>query len=413
MAVGAAPSQKGDAMIEVEEAIGLLCRRVAKQTATERRDILDAHGCVAARDILSPVSVPQFAKSAMDGYAVRSADTRGAAAGTPVRLRVLGEVLAGDDKTFDVAKGTAVRIMTGGAIPPGYDAVVKQENTDEGPEHVLVHRAVANWENYCPPEEDLRVGERVIQRGTRLGSQHIGVLASMGFAQVEVLRPFRVGVIATGNELAKPGAPLGRTQVYNSSSYTIAADLKAFGVQLAFLEVCRDDEAALCRLVNARIGEVDAIITTGGVSVGKMDIVPAALEHLGAERLFHRVNMKPGTPVLAAAYQGKVLLCLSGNPFAALVNFHVFFWPVLAAAMGCPALSYKRGRAVLCEGGIKQSGLRRFVRALKKGDGVHLYTKNHRSSVFSNLPASNCIIDQPPGKALEAGDEVDVLYWKY
>ncbi len=400
-------------MIEVEEAVRLLEAAVAVQTETELVGILNAVGRVAARDVVSPLAVPRFARSAMDGYAVHAADTASASKDAPLRAAVLGEVFAGDDKTFDARPGTAVRIMTGGPLPPGYDAVVKQEDTDCGMQAVEIWQTVAAGANVGEAGEDLRPGQRVIQKYEKLAASHVGVLASMGMAVVEVLKPLRVGVVATGDELAAPGDTLGPAQIYNSSSYTIAAQAKAAGAQLCFLDICPDDPARFCELVKTRAPETDVILTTGGVSVGKRDFVPTALETLGAEPVFRRVNMKPGTPVLAAKYGDAVIVCLSGNPFAALVNFNLFFWPMLAKRMANPDFTWRRRRAVLREGSLRASVLRRFVRAHKREDGVHLYTENHRSSVFSNIPASNCIIDQPAGQALAPGDEVDVLYWKF
>ncbi len=400
-------------MIEVEQAIDLLANAVAPQRETETVDILDATGRVTAADILSPLDVPRFARSAMDGYAVHAADIAFASKAAPARLAVLGELCAGDDKTFAAAPGTAVRIMTGAAVPPAYDCVVRQEDTDKGEGTVAVYAPAAPGRFIGEAGEDIKRGELAVAAYTRLTTRHIGVLASLGFATVSVLRQWRVGIIATGDEIAAPGGGLGPAQIYNSGSYTIAAEIKAAGAQLAFLRIAPDAPPAFCRLLEETVRDVDVIITTGAVSVGKKDFIPSALAFLGAKTLFHRVNMKPGTPALAALYKGKPVLCLSGNPFAALVNFSVFFWPMLAKAMHCDDFTWKRGRAAVAEGEMKESGQRRFVRAYKREDGVHLYTKNHRSSVISNLPASNCIIDQPAGLALREGSEVEILYWKF
>lgn len=399
-------------MIEVEAAIALLEKAVPPQTETVTLPILDARGCVLARDIVSPIAVPGFAKSAMDGYAVRSEDTAGATQKSPVRLRVLGEIFAGDSLSFSAKPGTAVRIMTGGAIPAGYDSVLMQEDTDGGGEAVSVYRAIAPGANYCPVGEDMRQGALAIKRHTRLTSHHIGILAGMGQAVVQVLRPLRVGIVATGSELCAPGTPLGPAQIYNNSSYVIASHLKAAGAVVAFMEICPDDAAVFCRMLRDKIDEVDVIVTTGGVSVGKKDFLPEAMEALGAAPLFRRVNMKPGTPVLASLFRDKVILSLSGNPFAALVNFQLFFWPMLARAMQNEEFTWRRSTAVLCEGTMKASPLRRFVRAFTNRDGVHLYTTNHHASVVFNLAASNCMVEQPAGKELREGDRVSILYWK-
>ena len=397
-------------MIEVEQAIELLTAATPELTQCEESPLLDALGRVLADDAVSPIGVPRFPKAAMDGYALRFADSFGASRETPVSLRVVCELDAGDDTPCDCAPFTAARIMTGGAIPPGYDCVIKQEDTDRGDAAVALYKALSQWENYIPAEEDIRCGELVIPHRTRLSPEHIGVLASMGFTRVSVLRPPRVALIATGSELARPGEPLQPAQVYDSNSYVLAACLKAAGAELTLFQNCPDDPERFEALVREGVEKADILITTGGVSVGRRDIVAASLQSLGAELIFSRVRMKPGTPVLAASYQNKPVLCVSGSPFAAVVNFHVFFWPMLAKATGCGAFIWRRGRAVLAQGTMKPSGLRRFVRAHLSPDGVHLYTGRHGASVLSNLPGFNCMIDQAAGTSLSVGDVVDVLW---
>jgi len=398
-------------MIEVEHAI-----RILRETVSVRRDvvsipILKAKDCVTANEISAPINIPHFSKSAMDGYAIYSADSHSAAPDNPLELEVLGELCPGDASQFLARPGTAVRIMTGAAVPSGYDAVIKQEDTDYGEDRVKIYKEMSSGENYCPVGEDVKEGQPVIARYTRLTSQHIGILAGMGYAEVSVVRPFRAALIATGNELVWPDTDLKPAQIYNSSIYTMAADLQSAGVEVVSMDICQDDCDKFQTLADARIDQVDIIITTGGVSAGKSDFLPDALKQLGAVKLFHRVRMKPGTPVLAGQYRQKPLLCLSGNPFAAQVNFHLFFWPVFAKAMQNESFSWKRLVTVLAGGTMKSSDLRRFVRAYKDDEGVHLYTHNHQSSVISNLVDSNCLIDQPAGMTLVEGDQVSIIYW--
>lgn len=399
-------------MIEVEQAIQIITSATAIQRTTINIPILEAKGCVTAEDIYAPINVPHFPKSAMDGYALHSVDINNASPENPVQLKVVGEIWPGDNVQYPAKTGTTVRIMTGGAIPDGFDCVAKQEDSDYGENIVNIYKSINPFENWCSVGEDIKFNELVIPQHTILASQHIGTLASMGFTSVQILRPWRVGIISTGNELISPGHKIGFGQIFSSSSYSIASYLDSAGLDVIFMEICSDDSAQFCQLVQQRIDQVDAIITTGGVSVGKSDFIPAAIRHLGATKLFHGVNMKPGTPTLSAIYRHKPLLCLSGNPFAALVSFHLFFWPVLAKAMQNKSLSWKHNQAMIAEGRMKPSGLRRFLRAKIDDKGVHLYTKSHQSSVLSNLMCSNCIIDQPPEKALAEGDLVNIIFWK-
>lgn len=399
-------------MIEIEKAIEILCEQVAMQTQTVTKPLLDARGLVIAKDVVAPIAVPGFAKSGMDGYAIHSCDSKGATKETPVRLQVIGEICAGDAQIYPAHKGTAVRIMTGGAIPAGYDCVIKQEDTQRGAPILAIHKEMRSGENYCEIGEDIQAGQAVIKAHTRLTSHHIGVLASLGFHEVEVLRPLQVGVISTGNELVKPGDLLGPMQIYNSNSYAIAAHIQAAGFVVSFIEICSDEVDVFCEMVTEKMKEVDLLLTTGAVSVGKKDIIPDAIAKLGATLLFQKINMKPGTPMIASCYQNKLLLSVSGNPFAALVNFHLFFWPVAAKFMGNASFHWRCRKAKLCEGNAKENELRRFLRAYADEEGVHLYTRKHFSSVFANLADSNCIIDQPARQSLTEGDIVTIIDWK-
>uniref|UniRef100_UPI000ACE81B2 molybdopterin-binding protein n=1 Tax=Clostridium sp. NkU-1 TaxID=1095009 RepID=UPI000ACE81B2 len=165
-------------------------------------------------------------------------------------------------------------------------------------------------------------------------------------------------------------------------------------------------------MLDERIGQADVIITTGALSVGKKDFLPEALEDMGAVRIFHGVNMRPGTPVMANRYREKLILSLSGYPFAAMVNFQMFFWPVLARFMGDDSLSWKKTRRMVLEGNASEAKRRRFVQAFSDDAGVHIFDRNHHSSVLSGMLRSNCIIDQKQGSVISPGDMVDILYWK-
>lgn len=398
-------------MIELEEALDLLVNSVKTNTKTEKLDILSAFGRICAEDVTAGIPVPHFPKSAMDGYAVRSQDTKGASKENAICFQVVGEICAGDYLSPAAEPFTAVRVMTGGIVPDGYDCVIRQEDTDYGQEHAEVYVEAKPWENYCRIGEDIEAGRHIISRGTRLGSGHIGVLASLGIPEVMVFQAPKVGIISTGNELVPLNRPIGKVGVYPSSAYTIAARLKAKGVEVSFMEICADDSERFSDMLDERIYQADVIITTGAISVGKKDFLPEALEEMGAERLFQRVNMRPGTPVMASRYKEKIILSLSGYPFAAMVNFQMFFWPVLARLVGDDSLSWKKTKNVVAEGSVKVSKKRRFLQAFTDEDGVHIYDRNQHSSVLSEIIHSNCIIDQKQGTGISPGDTVDIIYW--
>lgn len=394
--------------MEVEEALSLILDRIQPKEYEIMIPLQQACGKVVSRNIVSELMIPPFPKSAMDGYAVYAADTRTASREHPVQLTVLGEMLAGDDKDLIGRPGTAVRIMTGGMIPDGYDAVVKQEDTDYGEDIVEIYGSVAPDQNYCQIGEDIRIGDMLIAKGTRITPVHMGLLASIGMEQVPVIEPMKVALIATGSEIMMPGQPLQRAKIYNSITYMLAGVLDSYGIQVTQMLHCKDDEISLQNMIRDQIEQADVIITTGAVSVGKKDIVPHVLEELGAEILFRRVNIQPGTPTTASFLQDKLILSLSGNPYAAMANFDLYFWPVAAKLLGDPSLELPVKKAVLQTPYHKKIRLRRLVRAWYHDGVVELPSEVHASSVISNLTACNCYLDTEDRQQLLVGDEVTV-----
>lgn len=397
--------------VELEEALDLLVNSAKKSRKTEKLDILSALGRVCAEEVTAKIPVPHFPKAAMDGYAVRSRDTKGASRENPVHFHVSGEICAGDAISLPAESFTAVRVMTGGIVPEGYDCVIRQEDTDYGQKEAEIYVEAKPWQNYCPIGEDIEAGRHILFPGTRLGAGHIGVLASLGIREIQVFKALRAGIISTGSELVPLDLPIGKVGVYPSSAYTIAARLKAKGIEVPFMEICADDSKSFSDMLDEKISQADVIITTGALSVGKKDFLPEALEEMGAERIFQRVNMRPGTPVMASIYKEKTILSLSGYPFAAMVNFQLFFWPVAAKMTGDDSLSWKKTEKIVAEGSIKASKKRRFLQAFADRAGVHIYDRNQRSSVLSEMLYSNCMVDQKQGIAISPGDAVDIIYW--
>ncbi|MGY3750304.1 molybdopterin molybdotransferase MoeA [Vagococcus acidifermentans] len=399
-------------MIELEQAQARLDARLKTKEKKVCCTIDQAVGCLLAEDVYAPISVPQFCRSGMDGYAVFSADCQTASKDAPVRLPVVDEVLAGDNRLLTGKPGTAVRIMTGAPIPAGYDCVVCQEQTDYGKDTVSIFRPIRKGKNYAMIGEDIKKNDRLLAARTCITPPMLGILASAGIQQVPVIEPLKVAIIATGSELAELGKPLSYGQIYNSNSYTIASYVRSIGGDVVLQTTCGDDADQFVNMLHSIITKVDLVFTTGGVSVGKKDFLPATLEKIGAERLFHKINAKPGTPILASVYKNVPVLSLSGNPFASLVNFHLFFWNTAARLMGNPGFSLKRKQLTVTSGQMAETNIRRFIRAYKTDNGVEIYTKVHQSSVFSNLASSNCVIDQPVKHPITVGDKVDVYYWQ-
>ena len=399
-------------MIEVEEARLKIHRVLAKQTHIESIPILEAAGRVCGEDILAQVAVPHFPRSGMDGYAVRAKDTQGASLEQPISLNVMTTIYAGDiEKKEDFASGSAVKIMTGAQVPAIYDAVIKQEWTDYGTKEVNIYREIEAGANYGFVGEDVHIGQKIVSKYELINSRTVGILAAQGITEINVLRPMKIGILATGNELISFKTPLTDGKIYDSNLYTLASFIQASGSKIIFKDHCLDNIEAIGATIRKKIVEVDVLVTTGGVSVGEKDFMPQVIEHIGGEQLFHFVNMKPGTPVMASLYKNKVILSLSGNPFASVVNLHIFYWSLLAHFMNCAELNLKKREVRLAED-MNQSAIRRFVRAYEENGVVSLPSKVHFSSVFHNTLKTNCLVDQPAKKNLKKGDLVTVYYWK-
>lgn len=379
---------------------------------TELVELCAAEGMVCAKDIFSEMMVPPFPKSAMDGYAVKAEEVLEAAGDNPVRLKVLGELCAGDYVEYQHEPLSAVRVMTGAYVPEGFDAVIRQEDTDYGMDEVRIFKGVPAYGNYCKVGEDIKKGQLLVPAKTRLTPLHIGLLASVGCSKVEVVRPVTVAILSTGTELCTVGQKLTPGRIYNNIAYILQTAIQREGMKVVLVETCADEAELLEGKLRAAAGQAQIIITTGAVSVGKKDIIPEVTERLGARVLFRRANIQPGTPTMASSFEGRILLNLSGNPFAALANFEIYFWPLVAGMMNNKSYEPVVDKAVLdCEYN-KVNRMRRMLRAHASGGKVTMPCGVHASSVIQNLVECNCFIDLEAGRAVERGDLVTVRYFK-
>jgi molybdopterin molybdotransferase len=400
-----------DERYSIEKCRELLLKEIKQQNKTKKLDLEKACNRVLAEDIVAGMDVPYFPKSAMDGYAVKADDCLGASKETPISLKVVGELFAGDYKEYEYKKNSTVRVMTGAYVPKGYDAVIRQEDTDFGMERVLVYSATKEYANYCKVGEDIKKGDVVIERGTRLTPEHIGILASLGIDTIEVYKKARIAIISTGSELAPIGKKLEKGKIYNSIAHMLKAKINERGLKVVGMEICPDDETLLASKLKRAVKDADVVITTGAVSVGKKDIVPKVLKDIGAKKLFKGALIQPGTPTMASILKGKPILSLSGNPYAALANFEIYFWSMMAKFMNSSDFDIKTGKAVLKSEYKKQNRMRRLVRAYAKEGQVRLPSDIHASSVIHNLTECNCMIDLEAGRSVNVGDEVNIIYF--
>lgn len=395
--------------ISLEEA-GALAVEGLTPLGVEDVALRDALGRTLAEAVAAPMDQPPFPRSPLDGYALCAEDTAGADGAHPVRLKVMETLYAGDVPRVPLERGQAARIMTGAMLPAGCNCVVRQEDTDRGEETVCVRRAVGQFQNYCFRGEDYTAGSPLLGAGLRVDAAAAGVLASAGIDRVRVLRRPSVYLISTGDEVVPPSRhPLPPGKIYASNGELLLARLAELGIRETGCELAPDDPQAVAGAICRAAGRYDVVITTGGVSVGAKDILHEALPLLGAERMFWRVRVKPGTPVMYSRYAGTPVMSLSGNPFAAAVNFELLVRPILGALSGEGHFHTPRKRAVLDGVFEKSGGPRRFLRGRYEDGRVRL-PAGHSSGQLASLVGCNCLVDLPEGSAPAApGDTVEVL----
>lgn len=389
-----------------EEARSLILDRVAP-LGPERVSISAAPGRILSEDIRSPWDMPRMDNSAMDGYAVRSADCA-----APVSLRLVGVRAAGEPPVTTGPPGTAVRIMTGSPIPEGCDAVVPFEDAAEEGDHVRILHGVRPRAHIRFRGEDVRAGERVVPAGTVLRPPEIGMLASFGRAFVPVYRKPRVAVLSTGDELVELGEALSEGRIINSNSLSLAAAVEEAGGVPVLLGIAPDDREILKRKVEEGLG-ADALVTSAGVSAGDRDFVREILGELGVERVFWKVDIKPGRPFAFGVRDGRPVFALPGNPVSSLVTFEVFVRPALLRMGGDPDPVKPPVKAVLGEPIRKKAGKAHFLRvriAVEGGRYVARSSGDQHSGILKTMVQANGIAVLPAEKtAFDAGESVDVM----
>ena len=323
-----------EALLAPEQAIiAYFARAQLAPPGIESVPLDSAGGRVLASDAVAREDYPTHVRSTMDGFAIL------AAGGT--QRKIVGEIRMGQAPPRAIGAGETLRIPTGGALPEGADAVIPIEDVDERDGTILLRSSVATGENLIPRASDVRAGECALQCGRRLGAPELGLLATLGYAQVDVFKRPRFGVISTGDELVDVDAPLQLGQVRDSNRYAIAASLRAMGAEALHLPRVDDDPEALRRALAGALEQCDGIVLTGGSSVGERDFTPRIVGELGAPGpIVHGIRVKPGKPTLLAAIGGKPILGLPGNPAAALMILEAVARPIVTACAGEASVRY-------------------------------------------------------------------------
>ncbi len=396
-------------MISVEEALARILAQISPLESIETL-LTSAQGLVLAQDIVVHEDMPPFANSAMDGFALRSQDSR-SNNGQSAHLRISGTVAAGYVADRALQEGEAIRIMTGAPVPPGADAVIQVELTSNDGTWVEVQQEVAQGNNIRPAGEDMHAGQVVIQRGTEIGPWEIGILATLGYAHVSVIRRPRVAILATGDELIDIDAPLSPGKIRNSNSYLLEAMLRRAGIEATRLGVAQDTVESL-REKFREATTYDLILTSGGVSVGDFDLVKDIMTEQGNID-FWRINMRPGKPVAFGSVGNVPLLGLPGNPVSSAVTFELFGYPILRKMQGHTRL-FKPQVNVVVEDDIQDRVMRRhYVRAHVEWHDDHFAahtTGNQGSNITTSLLQANAFLIVPEGGVtVKAGDTIKAM----
>lgn len=392
-------------LLTIEEAQRLILERVRPLPA-ERVPLAEAGGRVLAEDAAAIVDLPPFPSSAMDGYAVRSADT-------PGTLPVAARIAAGRPAPRELRAGEAMAIATGGVVPEGADAVIPFEYVVERDNAVEISEPVAPAANVRPRGGDLRAGDTVVGRGVALGPAQLGALAAAGIAEVVCAARPRASVVATGTELRSPGEELAPGEVYEANGLILAAQLRSAGALPERLAIVADDEDAHRETLGRGL-EADVLVTSGGVSVGPHDLVRRVEAELGVEEVFWRVAVKPGKPVSFGVRENTLVFGLPGNPVSSFVGFELFVRPAVRALQGHsdPLPRFEPGRLA---GALKRNEARdQLVRArTRSGDEGELLLEpltGQESHMIARAAAADALVLLPRGEGeLPAGAAVQYL----
>lgn len=395
-------------LMPVSDAISILLESTTPITQIESVALVDAQNRITASDICSPINVPPFANSAMDGYALRLADLANSKT-----LKLAGKSFAGIPFEGEWPQGTCIRIMTGAEVPPGADAVIMQEQTVVEGDNITFTADATPQQNIRPIGDDVKQGDVVIPKGTLLTPREVPLLATLGIGTVEVMRKPRVAFFSTGDELRQVGEPLGKGEIYDSNRYTIRAMLENMQCEAIDLGVVPDCPEKLRETFLKAADEADVIVTSGGVSVGEADYTKDILDQEG-EVGFWKIAIKPGKPFAFGTVKNALFCGLPGNPVSVLVTLHVLVQPLLAKLAGYtqwkPAITLKAKAETRFKKAPGRADYQRAVyRVDENGELLVATTGNQGSGAFSSLSVANCfaVLEQDRGH-IEPGETVTI-----
>lgn len=397
-------------LLPYREALERLLQAAHPVGDVERVPLLDASGRVLGEDIVSPEDVPPFDRAAMDGYAVVSEDTFTAGTYSPVVLKVVGEVYAGEVPERGIRRGEAMRVATGAPLPEGSDGVVPAEDTEEEGDAVRIYTPIPPCRNVTKKGSDIRKGEVVLSAGEVLTPSRVGVLAALGLKEVSVRRRVRVTVIPTGEEIVPPGEELPPGGIYDINSYTIGTLVRECGGEVEVSGIVGDRREALEEALLKALERSDIVVFSGGSSVGERDLLEGIFREAG-EVLFHGVQIKPGKPVLAARAGDRILLGIPGYPSSALTSAYLFLRPLIYRMGGYPPPRERSVRARMSRRVTSNLGRHQFltVKLESTPGGFLAHPVFKESGTITSLSRADGYVEIPENvDLLEKGEEVTV-----
>lgn len=388
-------------MITVSKAIKLIDKYITVNQGSKVVGLMDANSYSLSKTVLSPIHMPPFRQSAMDGYALCLHDA--------ATYTIVGEVRAGDHHQPHLKPGEAVRIYTGACVPDAAHAVVMQEKVLAKNGQIVIETPIAPNLNIRPLGEQVKRGRAALKKGTRLTPAAIGYLASLGLTNVEVFKKPSVAIVVTGNELADRGQPLAYGKIYESNGAMLYSALNSLGYPDVSTYRVDDNYQNTISLLKDVMGKYDTVLITGGISVGTYDFVGRALQELAVEEIFYKVKQKPGKPLFFGKKGHTPIFALPGNPAAALNCFYVYVCPALQKMSGATDFSLTRTTAKSVSNFRKRGGTPQFLKAILKDGGLTIL-EGQSSSMLQTFALANALAYVPEDKIqIDIGDEVDVI----
>ena len=388
-------------MISVEQAINIVDSNCHASQNSLTKPVMEALGYVLCEDVISPINMPPFRQSAMDGYALNLHDSK--------TYSIIGEVKAGDDYNPTLKTGEAVRIFTGAPVPDSANAVVMQEKTSLDNDTLFIESQVNLNDNIRPLGEQVLKGAVALKKGTKLFSAGIAYLTSLGITKVKVYEKPSIAIVVTGNELAEAGENLQYGQIYESNAIMLSIALKQLGYDKVSIHKVEDNYDSTFQLLNVVINQHDVVLVSGGISVGDYDFVGQALNELDVEELFYKVNQKPGKPLFFGKKEDKIIFALPGNPAAALSCFYMYVLLAIEKIIGNNNFSLHKTKATSTSDFIKKGERAQFLKAIYH-EGVVEILEGQNSSMLHTFALANAMVYlSETATSINKEDEVEVI----